>query len=268
MFDMPNNLWSTSQFALMPLHSLCSLQHVKITKRTAFVNAANRNVAEAMAALANIADLANRRKFEYSRSDIEHIFAALGDQVVISRAAFAKSLGDASRFRLPRTVTPKRTKRHEAKTWKQTFEEIVAKRDFANFHSDLKGKLYYSDAGADYLVEQIARAMHLGAKPAGTEPRAWALSHPQEVLVIDTSRVVLKVEPTLQKAPQNMIRGRLASIYHFAPEIGVIGYCKCPLALIGQRSNIDPKYAVVLFRQSKPLPFYSTPSNIKRSTKR
>jgi hypothetical protein len=241
---------------------------MKQTKRTAFVNAANQHVSEAIKSLSNIADLANRGKFEYSRSDIEHIFAALEDQVVISRAAFAKSLGDTSRFRLPRTVAPKKSKRHEAKTWTQTFEEIVAKRDFANFHSDLKGKLYYSDAGADYLVEQIARAMHLGVKPVGTEPRAWALSHPQEVLVVDASRVVLKVEPTLQKNPQNMIRGRLASIYQFAPEIGVIGYCKCPLALIGPRSTIDPKYAVVLFRQSKPLPFYSAPSNIRRSTKR
>lgn len=241
---------------------------MKQTKRTAFVNAANRNVSDALASLSNIADLADLNKFEYSRSDVEHIFTALEDQVVISKAAFAKSLGDASHFRLSRIAGPKKRKRREVKTWKETFDLIVAKRDFANFHSNLKGKLYYSDAGADYLVEQIARAMHLAIKPAGTEPRTWAQSNSREVVVVDASRVVLKVEPTLQKAPQNMIRGRLASIYQFAPEIGVIGYCRCPSSILDPRSKIDPKYAVVLFRQSKPLPFYTTPSSIRKSPKR
>jgi hypothetical protein len=253
---------------LLPHATLGSLLRVKRTKRSAFVNAANRNVAEAISALSKIGDLANGNKYEFSRSDVEQIFAALEDQVVISKAAFARTLGGAPNFHLSRTELPKKHKRGEAKTWRTTFDEIVAKRDFANFHSNLKGKLYYSDVGADYLVEQIARVMHLDAKPAGIEPRAWASKNPRQVVIVDASRVVLKVEPTLQKAPQNMIRGRLASIYQFAPEIGVVGYCKCPPAILGPGSKIDPKFAVVLFRQAKPLHFYALPSNIKARLKR
>lgn len=254
--------------ALLPHAILGSLLRVKRTKRSAFVNAANRNVAEAISALSKIGDLANGSKYEFSRSDVEQIFAALEDQTVISKAAFAKTLGSAPTFHLSQTGLPKKRKRREAATWRTTFDEIVAKRDFANFHSNLKGKLYYSDVGADYLVEQIARVIHLDAKPAGIEARAWATTNPRQVVIVDASRVVLKVEPTLQKAPQNMIRGRLASIYQFAPQIGVVGYCKCPPAILGPRSKIDPKFAVVLFRQSKPLAFYSLPSNIKARRKR
>jgi hypothetical protein len=264
--------WSPQAFslslALLPHAIFGSLLRVKRTKRSAFVNAANRNVAEAVSALAKIGDLANADKYEFTRSDLEQIFTALDDQLLISKAAFAKTLGGAPSFRLSQADLPRKRKRREAKTWKGTFDEIVAKRDFANFHSNLKGKLYYSDAGADYLLEQIARVMHLDAKPAGIEPRAWAITNQRQVMVVDASRVVLKVEPTLQKAPQNMIRGRLASIYQFAPEIGVVGYCKCPSAILGSSSKIDPKFAVVLFRQSKPLHFYSLPSNIKARPKR
>ena len=224
-------------------------------------------VNETLARIRVLGSLADASKYDYSSADVDLIFTALHDELTTCRGSFAKSLGRRGRrFRLDAPHEGDSNRFPPAKErWRTTFEGLVAKRDVAILKVRGRGKLFYSDPGADYFTECVARTMHLKPKPPSVDTHDWLVTNPDQVVFIDTRKVVRKVEPTLRKAPQQMIRGRLVSMARYAPEMKVVGCFKLPVRLASRRrGSWDPAYGVVLYRQSRPLDLYSRPSSLPK----
>ena len=218
-------------------------------QRTNFINDANRRVADALRHIRRVGELANRDVYRYTNSDVDEIVAALHAEVTRTSAKFMRgSSSPTARFRLSgaRSLAPALPKR--AEQWKFAYASLLRRRIIANARlRKIRSKPFASDAAADRLLRAIAKALQLPKIPRGIEPSSWALSNPKSVIILDAKRVAQTFNPTLEKAPQSMIKGRLKTIQTFAPEVSAIRVVRAPKGMRLPKT-VDTRYAVVLFR--------------------
>jgi hypothetical protein len=221
-------------------------------KHVSFINEATKRVNAAIHRIAQVGELAESDKFRYTETDVEQIFASLHSAVMDSRLRFSGVSKESSHvFRLSRVETlPKSSRTGKKNNWVTTFDSLAAKRDIANVKLRRKrSKPFASDSRADYLLKGVAKAMHLPRIPKGTRPASWALLDPKNVVLLDAKKAAQTLNPTLGKAPQYMINGRLAKMCTYAPEVSAIRAVRAPRSLKLPKS-VDARHAVILFRQS------------------
>jgi hypothetical protein len=83
--------------------------------------------------------------------------------------------------------------------------------------------------------------------PKGVSPKTWALRDSANVVILDAKKSAQTFNPTLGKAPQSMIKGRLTKIRTYAPEVSNIRAVRAPKGLPLAKS-VDARYAVILYR--------------------
>lgn len=221
-------------------------------KRIAFINDATRRVNEATRHIRRIADLSNARKYQYSDAELDTIFATLHAEVALAASSFrnAHTL-NKKEFQLSRidTITRQRSRKPQA-PWINTFDSLTKRRGDANQRlRKIRSKPFATDKNADYLLQNLSKALHLPVKPTNLSPVSWALENPANVVVLDAKRAAQTFKPTLENAPQSMIKGRLKAIRSFAREVREIEAIRPPLRFRLPR-GVDRRYAVVLFRQA------------------
>lgn len=217
-------------------------------QRTNFIKDANRIVADALRHIRRVGELANRDVYRYTNSDVDEIVAALHVEVTRTSAKFMRGSSTTARFRLSGTgsLAPAPPKR--AEQWKFAYANLLRRRILANARlRKIRSKPFASDAAADRLLRAIAKALQLPKIPRGIEPSSWALRNPKSVIILDAKRVAQTFNPTLEKAPQSMINGRLKTIQTFAPEVSTIRVVRAPKGMRLPKT-VDTRYAVVLFR--------------------
>lgn len=222
-------------------------------KHVSFINEATKRVNAAVHRIAQVGELAESDKFHYTETEVEQIFASLQSAVLDSRLRFSGVSKRLSQdFHLSRVETlPMSSRRNKRNDWIPTFDSLTAKRDLANVKLRRKrSKPFASDTRADYLLKGVAKAIHLPRIPKGTRPSSWALHDPANVVLLDARRAAQTFNSTLAKAPQYMINGRLAKMCTYAPEVSAIRAVRAPRSFKLPKS-VDPRYAVVLFRQSQ-----------------
>lgn len=222
-------------------------------KRTNFIEDANKTVADALRRIRKVGDLANQDRYSYTDSDVNEIVAALNAEVARTSSKFARgSKVETKRFRLSSTtsLTPVSTQRPER--WKLAYAELLRRRVIANEKlRKIRSKPFASDKAADYLLKGIAKALVLPYKPADVDQAEWALADTRNIIILDAKKAAQTFKPSLEKAPQSMIRGRLITIQTFAPEVSAVQVFRAPKALPLPRT-VDPRYAVVLYRGNRP----------------
>jgi len=218
-------------------------------KRTNFIKDANRTVADALRSIRKVGGLASHDRYSYTDSDADEIIAALNIEVARTSSKFVRGgRTETKGFRLSSTTTPMPASTNRPERWKLAYAELLRRRLTANYKlRKIRSKPFASDAAADRLLRAIAKALQLPQIPGGTEPFTWALSHPSHVVVVDAKKVAQTFKPTLEKAPQSMIKGRLKTIQSFAPEVAAIRAVRAPKDMPLPKS-IDRRYAVVLFK--------------------
>lgn len=219
-------------------------------KRIAFINESSKRVNEALKKISKLGELAGNPKYQYTDSELDQIFAALHAEVAHVYAGFqGASKRSPQNFRLSRLDSAKRRGDSRAtEPWLETFESLTARRDSANQALRKKrSKPVATDKNADRLMSAISKALHLPVKPANVSPREWALKSGANVVVLDAKKVAQTFRPTLAKAPQSMIKGRLKVITKFASEVSTIQVVRAPKGLKLPKS-VDSKYAVMLFK--------------------
>jgi hypothetical protein len=219
-------------------------------KHISFVNEAARRVNTAIQRINDVGELAESRRHEFTKEELAQIYATLHLAVTKSHGRFS---GDTStvapNFRLSRVGTlPKRTRSSRNQGWLNTFESLATKRDQANLALRRKrSKPFASDSRADYLLKGVARALLLPPIPKGVSPKTWALRDSANVVILDAKKAAQTFNPTLGKAPQSMIKGRLTKIRTYAPEVSNIQAVRAPKGLPLAKS-VDARYAVILYR--------------------
>lgn len=218
-------------------------------KRTNFIKDVNSTVSDALQSIRKVGNLASHDRYSYTDSDANEIIAALNVEVARTSSKFVRGgSAETKDFRLSSThsLMPASTKRPER--WKLAYAELLRRRLVANEKlRRIRSKPFASDAAADRLLRAIAKALQLPQIPRGTEPYTWALSHSSHVIVVDAKKVAQTFKPTLEKAPQSMIKGRLKTIQSFAPEVAAIKVVRAPDGMQLPKS-VDGRYAVVLFK--------------------
>ena len=141
----------------------------------------------------------------------------------------------------------------------RTYEQIVKSRDIAiRKNNKIQSKPYYSNDGANYLAEAVARALHCEAIPEGVSVPEWFRQTPENVVIVDARKIVLKVKDSLANAPQATIRGRLLNMYNYFKDVEHVNVHRLQMAglesFLGE--DIDPRYAVALYRTKDALPRY------------
>jgi hypothetical protein len=221
-------------------------------KRIAFINEATRSVNGAIRHIRRVAELSKKSKYQYSDAELDTIFATLHAEVALAHSSFRYSDSrNEEGFRLSRigTITRQRS-RKSCPTWTDTFDSLTKRRDEANQQlRKLRSKPFATDKNADYLLQHLSKALHLPTKPANVTPVSWALRNPTNVIVLDAKRAAQTFKPTLEKAPQSMIKGRLKTIRSFAQEVRAIEAIRAPMGLPLPK-GVDQRYAVVLFKQA------------------
>jgi hypothetical protein len=219
-------------------------------KHISFINEAAKRVNAAIQRINNVGELAESRRHEFTDEEVAQIYATLHLAVTKSHGRFS---GDTStvapNFRLSRLGTlPKRTRSSRNQGWLNTFESLATKRDQANLALRRKrSKPFASDSRADYLLKGVARALLLPPIPKGVSPKTWALRDSANVVILDAKKSAQTFNPTLGKAPQSMIKGRLTKIRTYAPEVSNIRAVRAPKGLPLAKS-VDARYAVILYR--------------------
>ena len=137
--------------------------------------------------------------------------------------------------------------------WQSTYEQLFAARSLLNSTTKVKqNKQFYSNEGADLLLESVAKVLNMRSKPEGMKPKDWANINPSEVLIVDARRIVFHIYKTLINAPQAAVRGRLIAMLRFAPEVQFVGLFRRKT----HRANfqdIAEKFEVVLYRSDTPM---------------
>lgn len=221
-------------------------------KHISFVNEAVKRVNAAIQRINNVGELADSKRYEFTDEEVEKIYAALHLAVTKSHGKFSGDISTvAPNFRLSRLGTiSKRTQSSGHQGWLNNFESLTAKRDQANIVLRRKrSKPFASDSRADYLLKGVAKALLLPHIPKGVSPKSWALSDPANVVILDAKRAAQTFNPTLNKAPQSMIKGRLIKICTYAPEVSSILAVRAPRGLQLPKS-VDLRFAVILFKRS------------------
>lgn len=222
-------------------------------KRATFTQDANRIVNDVLRRIGKVGDLANRDLYNYSDSDADAIVGALHAEVTRMSAKFLRSSpSEIRRFRISRIepLAPATTKQTER--WKHAYAELLRRRLIANVKlRKIRSKPFASDKAADYLLKGIAKALVLPHKPSDVDQATWALQDINNIIILDAKKAAQTFNPSLEKAPQSMIRGRLITIQTFAPEVSEVQVFRAPKNLL-LPSNVDPRYAVVLYRGNRP----------------
>ena len=219
-------------------------------KHISFINDAAKRVNVAIQRINDVGELAVSKRHEFTDDEVAQIYSTLHLAVTKSHGRFSGGTSTVTpNFRLSRLGTvPKRSQSSENQDWLNTFESLAAKRDQANLALRRKrSKPFASDSRADYLLKGIARALLLPPIPKGVSPKTWALRDPANVVILDAKRATQTFNPTLSKAPQSMIKGRLTKIRTYAPEVSNILTVRAPKGLRLAKS-VDTRYAVILYR--------------------
>lgn len=222
-------------------------------KRATFTEDANRIVSDVLRRIGKVGDLANRDLYNYSDSDADAIVGALHAEVTRMSAKFLRSSPtEIRRFRISRIepLAPATTKQTER--WKHAYAELLRRRLIANEKlRKIRSKPFASDKAADYLLKGIAKALVLPHKPSDVDQATWALQDVKNIIILDAKKAAQTFNPSLEKAPQSMISGRLITIQTFAPEVSEVLVFRASKNL-PLPSNVDPRYAVVLYRGNRP----------------
>ena len=222
-------------------------------KRATFTQDTNRIVNDVLRRIRKVGDLANRDLYNYSDSDADAIVGALHAEVTRMSAKFLRSSpSEIRRFRISciEPLAPATTKQTER--WKHAYAELLRRRLIANEKlRKMRSKPFASDKAADYLLKGIAKALVLPHKPSDVDQATWALQDVKNIIILDAKKAAQTFNPSLEKAPQSMIRGRLITIQTFAPEVSEVQVFRAPKNL-SLPSNVDPRYAVVLYRGNRP----------------
>ncbi len=136
--------------------------------------------------------------------------------------------------------------------WQSTYDRLVAARNSYNSTTKVKqNRQFYSNEGADYLLESVAKVLSMISKPDGMKPKDWAVVNPDEVLIVDARRIVFHIYETLANAPQAAVRGRLIAMWKYAPEIQFVGLFRQKINKTSFQDG-DAKFQVVLYRSDTP----------------
>lgn len=137
--------------------------------------------------------------------------------------------------------------------WQQIYNQILHNRAKANeLHRKLQCKPYFSDSGADYLAEAVARVLCMATIPEGVSPKKWAIDNPQNVVVIDASLILGKQNPRTKRNPVSAIKGRLKSMRNYYGDTMHVGAI-ADIRFKGKTYRDDVATlgsAVVLFRRN------------------
>ena len=137
--------------------------------------------------------------------------------------------------------------------WQSTYEQLIAERSSLNSTTKVKqNKQFYSNEGADLLLESVAKVLNMKSKPTGIEPKDWAKSNPSDVVVVDARNIIFHVNESLVNAPQSAVKGRLIAMLKYAPEVQFVGIFRKKY----NRKNtqdVAAKFAVVLYRSDVPM---------------
>ena len=138
-------------------------------------------------------------------------------------------------------------------SWQSTYERLVAARNSYNSTTKVKqNRQFYSNEGADLLLESVAKVLNIRSKPTGIEPKDWAKSNPSEVVVVDARNIIFHVNESLVNAPQSAVKGRLIAMLKYVPEVQYVGIFRKKY----NRKNtqdVAAKFAVVLYRSDVPM---------------
>jgi hypothetical protein len=193
-----------------------------------------------------------REKYQYSDAELDTIFATLHAEVALATLRFKQlDFRNEKDFQLSRidTITRQRSRKPQA-PWIHTFDSLTNRRGDANQRlRKIRSKPFAADKNADYLLQHLSKALHLPVKPANLSPVSWALENPASVVVLDAKRAAQTFKPTLENAPQSMIKGRLKAIRSFAREVRAIEAIRPPRGSRLPR-GVDRRYTIVLFRQA------------------
>jgi hypothetical protein len=219
-------------------------------RHISFINEAAKRVNVAIQRINDVGELAVSKRYEFTDEEVAQIYSTLHLAVTKSHGRFSGGTSTVTpNFRLSRLGTvPKRSQSSENQDWLNTFESLAAKRDQANLALRRKrSKPFASDSRADYLLKGVARALLLPPIPKGVSPKTWALRDPASVVILDAKKAAQTFNPTLGRAPQAMIKGRLTKIRTYAPEVSNILTVRAPKGLRLAKS-VDARYAVILYR--------------------
>ena len=219
-------------------------------KHISFINDAAKRVNVAIQRINDVGELAVSKRHEFTDDEVAQIYSTLHLAVTKSHGRFSGGTSTvAPNFRLSRLGTvPKRSQSSENQDWLNTFESLAAKRDQANLALRRKrSKPFASDSRADYLLKGVARALLLPPIHKGVSPKTWALRDPANLVILDAKKAAQTFNPTLSRAPQAMIKGRLTKIRTYAPEVSNILAVRAPRGLRLAKS-VDARYAVILYR--------------------
>jgi hypothetical protein len=137
--------------------------------------------------------------------------------------------------------------------WQSTYEQLVAERNSLNSTTKVKqNKQFYSNEGADLLLESVAKVLNMRSKPTGIEPKDWANSNPSDVVVIDARNIIFHVNESLVNAPQSAVKGRLIAMLKYAPEVQFVGIFRKKYNRKNMQ-DVATKFAVVLYRSDAPM---------------
>ncbi len=193
-------------------------------KRSDFIKDANGTVTNALRCIRKVGNLANQDRYSYTDSDVDEIVTALSVEVSRTSSRFVRGSNlKPTPFGLsgPKLLAPAPSKRPAQ--WKVAFAELLRRRLIANEKlRKIRSKPFASDKAADYLLRGIAKALVLPLKPDGADQTEWALANTRNIIILDAKKAAQTFKPSLENAPQSMIRGRLITIQTFAPEVSAI----------------------------------------------
>ena len=222
-------------------------------KRVKFIAEANKLVNEILWNIERVTELTDKTNYSYTNSDVAQIFAALHNGVAQATKHFSRDAGGrSSKFVLPLPdIHVERIPDVSGDPLVNTFASLMHRRQQENIKNRSRhGKPIASDEPANYLLKQIAKVLLLPARPIDVPISTW-LNIRSQIIVLDASRAAQTLKPTLQNAPQSMIKGRLRVIARFAPEVAFTRAIRPPRNFYISQ-GINERYAVILYLENKP----------------
>lgn len=222
-------------------------------KRVKFVVEANKLVNEILWQIHRITELTDKSNYSYTNSDIGQIFSALHLGVAQANKRFAQSHDRTSAsFKLPLPdIHVDRVPEAAGDPLANMFASLTHRREQENIKNRTRhGKPIASDEQANYLLKQIAKVLLLPARPVDVPTSIW-LGTRSNIIILDASKAAQTLKPTLQNAPQSMVKSRLSVIARFAPEVASIRAMRPPRNFYLPQ-NVNERFAVVLYLDSRP----------------